>query len=307
MIIGTNSHRYEVIDQWGKLPDGERFGTTHGIVEDRAGHIYVHHTGPNSVIVFEPDGTFVRSWGSAYSPGAHGMHLNVEGDEEYLYLAATKLGIVVKTTLDGEEVLRITAPDRPDIYGDDRRFVPTECAVSPHGEIYVADGYGQPWVHRFAPDGRYIDSFGGAGEAPGQLRNPHGIKMDTRGPEPLVVVADRGNHRLQYFTLSGEHVRFLDWELRRPCTAVVWCDELYIPDLQSRVSVFDRNDQLITHLGDRPGCWERQGWPNLPPEEWVVGEFSSPHDLHVDGNGNIYVAEWLSAGVGKVTKLVRAA
>ena len=307
MLIGSGSHVYEVIDPWGSLPEGVTLGTTHAIVEDARGYIYVHHTGPQSVAVFEPDGTFVRSWGEAYSAGAHGMLLNREDGVDYLYLAATKLGIVVKTTLDGEELLRITTPPRPDIYDAERRFVPTECAVAPNGEIYITDGYGQPWVHRYTPAGEYIGSFGGPGEGPGQLKNPHGIKIDRRGTEPLVAVADRGNRRLQYFTLAGEHVRFLDGELRRPCTAVFWRDELYVPDLHSRLSIFDANDRLIAHLGDRPECWTLPGWPNLPQSQWIVGKFSSPHDLHVDAAGNIYVAEWLSAGIPKLTKLVRKA
>lgn len=305
MIIGDGSHRYEVIDQWGNLPDDLEFGTTHAVVEDAEGYIYVHNTGPQSVIVFEPDGTYVRSWGADYSLGAHGMIVNEEEGREYLYLAATKLGIVAKTTLSGEEIFRITTPDLPDIYDDERKFVPTECAIGPNGDIYIADGYGQPWVHQYTKEATYVRSFGGPGEGKGELLNPHGIKIDERGAEPLIVVADRGNNRLQYFTLAGQHVRFVDHDLRKPCTAVPWRDELYVPDLWSRLTVFDAQDRLVTHLGDRPGCWEQKGWPNLPPEEWVVGAFSSPHDLHVDGSGNIYVAEWLSAGVGKMTKLVR--
>ena len=66
-----------------------------------------------------------------------------------------------------------------------------------------------------------------------------------------------------------------------------------------------KNNKLIVHLGDRPDCWKKEGWPNLPQSDWVEGAFSSPHDLHVDRQGNIYVAEWLSNGTGKITKLIR--
>lgn len=134
---------------------------------------------------------------------------------------------------------------------------------------------------------------------------PNGITIDTRRSEPLVLVADRGNARLQYFTLDGRSRAVVDHDLRRPCTAVQWRDELYVPDLLSRVTVLDRDDNLITHLGDRPGCWTKPCWPNLPNEDWVKGAFSSPHDLHVDASGNVYVVEWLSNGTGQITKLVR--
>jgi hypothetical protein len=305
MIIGKGKHSYEVIDQWGKLPAGLSLGTTHAVVEDSKGRILIHHTGRQSVVLFDSEGNYISSWGDEYQGGAHGMFLNREHGAEFLYLSTTSLGFMAKVTLEGREVFRIGTPDRPDIYNQEKKFVPTETAVAPDGRIYIADGYGQPWVHVYSKDAKYIKSFGGLGSGKGQLDNPHGIKIDMRGKEPLVLVSDRGNGRLQYFTLEGAHVRFAQGDLRKPCTTNQWQDEIYIPDLHSRVTILDKKDKLIAHLGDRPDCWKKEGWPNLPRADWVVGEFSSPHDLHVDRSGNIYVVEWLSEGTGKITKLVR--
>ncbi len=305
MIIGNDSHQYQVIEDWAQLPDGVEFGTTHGVVEDAAGRIYIHSTGPKSVIILDPDGTYVDGWGGEYSEGAHGLHLSPENGSEFLYLAATGQHFVAKTTLDGDEVYRIEQPPRDDIYDDDHPFVPTEATVASNGDVYIADGYGEYWVHRYSPDAEYIDSFGGIGMADGKLFNPHGIMMDTRGDEELVLVSDRKNERLQYFTLEGQHVRHVRRKLRYPCTTVRWQDEIYVPDLRSRVSILDRDDNVIVHLGDWPVCWEREEWPNLPRSEWQTGKFSSPHDLHVDGDGNIFVVEWLPEIGGKVTKLAR--
>ena len=111
--------------------------------------------------------------------------------------------------------------------------------------------------------------------------------------------------RLQYFTLDGDPIAAVTDGLRFPCTVNPWGDELYVPDLHSRITILDGEDTVIAHLGDRPGCWEMEGWPNLPESDWVEGAFSSPHDLHVDSRGNIYVAEWLSNETGKITKLIR--
>jgi hypothetical protein len=271
--IGSAPYRYRVNTDWARLPDGYRFGTTHGVVEDAAGRIYVHHTGSPSTFVFEPDGTFVSAWGEAYAVGAHGMHLNRENGDEFLYLAATSLGFVAKTTLDGEELLRIATPPRPDIYDDEHRFVPTETTVAPDGTIFIADGYGQPSVHRY-----------------------------TRGETPRILVSDRKNVRLQYFDLEGKHLGVVQGMLRFPCTTIQWNDHLYIPDLHSRLTVLGPDDTLVAHLADWPDCWKRPGWPNLPRSEWIAGRVSSPHDLHVDAGGSIYLAEWLSEGAGKVTK-----
>lgn len=305
MEIGSGSHRYTVIDRWGNFPASLAIGTTHAIVEDKSGRIFIHHTGPMCTVVCDPEGNVLSSWGADWHQGAHGMILNAEAEGEFLYCSATSEGVVVKTTLDGEEVMRIGTPPRDDLYGGERRFVPTECAVASNGDIYIADGYGQSWIHRYSAGGDYLGSFGGTGTLPGQLDGPHGIKVDRRSGVERLLVADRRNVRLQYFTLAGDFISEVTEELRFPCTVNPWGEELYIPDLHSRITIFDKDDRLIAHLGDRPDCWKKEGWPNLPESDWVEGAFSSPHDLHVDGAGNIYVAEWLSNETGKITKLVR--
>ncbi len=305
VVVGTGDHRYRVNTEWAKLPDGYEFGTTHGVVEDSSGRIYIHHTGSPSTFVFEPDGSFVRAWGEAYAGGAHGMHKSDEDEGEFLYLSATSLGFVAKTSLEGEELLRISTPPRSDIYDADRAFVPTEATVAPDGTIHIADGYGQPWIHRYTPAGEYIDSYGGKGSEIGRLDNPHGIMLDTRTGKPRILVSDRGNHRLHYFGLDGSPEEIVEGMLRLPCTTIQWHDLLFIPDLRARLTILDAENKLLAHLGDWPGVWDREEWPNLPRSEWVTGKVSSPHDLHVDAGGNIYLAEWLSEGTGKVTKFER--
>ena len=58
-------------------------------------------------------------------------------------------------------------------------------------------------------------------------------------------------------------------------------DEQVIPDLHSRVTIIDKNDKLITHLGDNEGGWKIQGWPNIAPTEIKTGLFSSPRSARV--------------------------
>jgi hypothetical protein len=303
MQIGTGTHIYEWVENWAQIPAHIQLGYTHGVVEDAQGRIYVHNASPHAVVVFEPDGTFVTSWGAAYAQGAHGLHLNAEADGEYLYLAATNQNIVAKTDLEGREVWRIGTPDLPHIYDTDHIFSPTETTVAPNGDVYIADGYGQPWIHVYSPQAEYQFSFGGLGTGTGQLNNPHGIMLDTRGPEPLILVSDRGNSRLQYFTLDGQSVKITAGMLRKPCTTVQYQDEIYIPDLQSRMTILDKDDQLIAHVGERENGWQIAGWPNIAHDLRQVGNFTSPHDLHVDASGNVYMAEWISDG--RITKLRR--
>lgn len=301
IVVGQGTHRYEWIEDWGRLPTGIQYGYTHGVVVDSIDRVYVHNQSKHAVIVFDPDGNYLSSWGESFADSAHGLYISREGEEEFLYLSAPDRHEVVKTTLDGREVMRLGLPPRPDLYESEAAYKPTDACVAPNGDIYVCDGYGKSWVHQYGADGAYIRSWGGKGSAPGQLDCPHGIWIDTRGKEPSVYVADRRNRRLHIFSLDGTFQRFVTEEIDFPCCFYQHDMELYIPDLHSRVSVLDANDRLIAHIGSDAEAWQREGWPRRPEREWQVGKFVAPHAVCVDSRGDLYVAEWVPTG--RVTKL----
>ena len=147
-----------------------------------------------------------------------------------------------------------------------------------------------------------LDSFGGPGSEPGQLRTPHGIWVDTRGDEPLLVVADRENGRLQRYTLAGEHVDVLTRDLRRPCQAKEQGGDLVVADLAGRVTILGPDGETLCHLGDNP-VPERRANHGVPREEWRDGVFSAPHSATWDAEGNLYVMDWNRWG--RVSKLER--
>jgi DNA-binding beta-propeller fold protein YncE len=226
-----------------------------------------------------------------------------EGKEEFLWLSLTGLNKVVKSTLEGKVVLELPFPSQCAAYeGKVERYVPTNLAVAPGGDIYVADGYGLSWIHQFDARGSYIRSFGGPGSEVGKLNCPHGIWIDTRGKVPEVLVADRANVRLQSFSLDGKPLAIVREELRHPCHFDEREGDLLVPDLHGRVSIFDRENKLVVHLGDNVDPAKR-GRNDLAREGWVEGQFVAPHGATWDSKGNIYVAEWVR--VGRVTKLRR--
>ena len=127
----------------------------------------------------------MRSWGKEYRGVAHGLWIRKEGRDEFLYLTvnaanakmsprAELQAVLVKTTLKGEIVWKIDAPPdfegyKPGPDGAARPYNPTNVAIAPNGDIYVADGYGSYFVNQYTSKAEYIRSFGGRGSEPGKL------------------------------------------------------------------------------------------------------------------------------------------
>lgn len=305
MTLGSGTHVYELVEGWPALPEGVQLSYTHGAVVDARDNVYIFNQSKHALLVFDRDGKFIRSFGEEFAAGAHGLYLSREGDEEFLFLVDYAIPAVVKVTLEGREVLRLAAPDLPEVYSAEKPYKPTDVCVAPNGDIYVCDGYGQSWIHQYTRGGEYIRSFGGPGSEPGRLSCPHGIWIDTRNGAPRLLVADRANVRIQVFTLDGKPDGFIiDEGLRYPCCFYIAGDELYIPDLHGVISIYDKNNRLITQVGDNPDVWKQPGWPNIPHGDRIPGKFISPHALCVDSRGDIYVVEWVSDG--RITKLRRA-
>ena len=311
-VLGSGAHTYEVTHDWGQLPSNIQYGNTHGVCEDSQGNIYIHHTvnaaseSSDSMVVFDSDGKFVKSWGKEFRGGAHGLHIRREGSTEFLYLCDTKRAVVVKTTLAGEEVFSLGYPKEaapyatPGADGKPIKYSPTNLAIAPNGDIYVGDGYGSSYINQYNSQGKYIKTFGGPGKEAGKLLCPHGIAVDTRGDKPVLIVADRTNKRIQRFTLEGEHIDFIEGVLA-PCHFnFARNGDVVVPDLFARVSLFDRNNQVILHLGDdsqSPYMETRK----LTRDHFKPGKFVCPHGACFDHAGNIFVVEWVE--VGRVTKL----
>lgn len=307
-IVGSGAHTYEVTHDWGVLPPQIKYGNTHGVCEDVQGHIYIHHTvnaaseSYDSMVVFDANGRFVKSWGSAFRGGAHGLQLHREGSQQFLFLCDTQRGVVVKSTLDGEEVFMLGYPSMASPYSKRTPYSPTNLAIAPNGDLYVGDGYGSSYINQYNRNGDYIRTFGGKGKNPGQLDCPHGLIVDVREQTPLLVVADRGNHRIQRFSLDGQHIDFISGT-NLPCYFSIYRNgDVVVPDLGARVTLLDKHNQVIEHLGDDSSSpWMETR--KLSRDHFTPGKFVCPHGACFDHAGNIFVVEWVE--VGRVTKLRR--
>ena len=305
-LIGSGDHTYDVCHDWLTPPSDILFGDTQGVAQDSKGRIYISHTvHPNStkkdaIVVFDRDGRFLSSWGERFAGGGHGLEARREGNEEFLYHCDTAHRQVVKTTLDGKVIWEKGVPLEANVYGKDGKekpFIPTNVAFSPNGDFYITDVYGSDWIHQYDLKGNYLRTFGGKGKEPGKVLNAHGIWVDDRGREPLLVVADRANSRMQYFTLDGKHVKFVSEGMRQPCGFHIRGEEMLIPDLKSVVTIVDKENKVVAQLGDGDPTALR----NHPREDFVPGKFVHPHAAKYLHNGDILVAEWVP--IGRITLL----
>jgi hypothetical protein len=286
-VLGQGQLRYEVVE-WGKLPDGWELKDVAGVAVDRQDQVYVFNRGAHPMVVFDRQGNFLRSWGEGLFSRAHGIHV---GPDEHLYCTDDGDHTVRKCTLEGKVLLTIGIPGKPAPYMNGEPFNRcTHTALSPRGDIYVSDGYGNARVHKYSPDGKLLLSWGEPGCDPGQFNIPHNICADVDG---WVYVADRENHRVQVFDGNGKYET--QWNnMHRPCGlcaeagrhGLFYIGEIgpsmpvnrEVPNLGPRISVVDHQGKLLGRMGDiRAGL--------------RLDQFIAPHGLAVDSRGDLYVGE----------------
>ena len=318
-VIGVDGHKYECHHGWGNLPGNLEWQTTHNVAVDSAGLVYVTHQGHggmkglDTVMVFDDTGKFVRSFGKEWHGGGHGIDIRKDGNEEFMYLTNTWASPikVAKYTLTGEMVWAMGRPrikqyePKPDPK-DAKKTVappynPTNVAFTADGGFFVGDGYGSNYMMKYDKDAKLVKTFGGSGNQKGKFATPHGQWVDERDPaKPVLVVCDRANARLQTFTLDGEFLSMTKKDtVLFPAHIDIRGEVMMVPDLHARISLFDKNNDLIVNLGDDPE-WRKKVLDGFKvraqPKEWAAGKFVHPHDACFDAAGNIYVAEWVQGG-----------
>ena len=304
MILEGGGFKYAVVDGWGKLPEGMRFGAdVPGVATDAQDRVYIFNRGPHPVIIFESNGRFVGTWGEkAFGGRPHGITITADG---IVWCTDDWDHTVRKFTLDGKLLQTLGTPNKPSDTGyvmDSHNTAslkaagpfnrPTKVAVAPNGELYISDGYGNCRVHRFSAAGELIQSWGEAGDGPGQFNLPHFVWVHTDG---RVFVCDRENSRVQIFNPEGKHLEtwnikgrpqslFIDKENHVFISNRYWkAGELThgrkpMPEsIPSNVSVFDLRGNFITKWG--------------AANYGEMDSFVSAHGECIDSQGNWYIVE----------------
>ncbi|KRA55729.1 peptidyl-alpha-hydroxyglycine alpha-amidating lyase family protein [Devosia sp. Root635] len=288
-IFGSGAHQYRLDEGWGRLPDGWTLGDVAAVGVDGKDNVYVFHRGEHPMIVFDRDGNFRRSWGEDIFNRPHGISM---GPDDTIFCTDDGDHTMRQLTLDGKVLMTLGYPGKPSTYQSGQPFNRcTHTAHAPNGDFYVSDGYGNARVHKYAPDGRHILSWGEPGTDPGQFNLPHNLVCDDDG---YVYVADRENHRIQVFDGNGKYVA--QWNnLHRPSGLYMTrgkCPICFIgeigpylranfgwPNVGPRVSILSHEGTLLARIG------------TVPSAGTGPGQFISPHGIAADSRGDIYVGE----------------
>lgn len=277
--VGTGKYTYELVDDWARLPEGWVLGQT-GIVTDSRDRVYLFNRGDHPLIVLDADGRYYTSWGEGVLSSAHGMFID---QQENIYLPVMNSHVVLKYSPSGNLLMTLGTWDQPSDTGWSGNYRdpvkqaagpfhrPTDVAISPAGDLYISDGYGNARVHRFTADGELQMSWGAPGKtAPGEFHVPHGVWVHTDG---RVLVADRENNRVQIFSPQGEFLT--QWtDLARPCDIYIDADgAVYIPELDGLITILSLDGKILARWRSSTG----------------TGDGDGGHAVWVDSRGDIYL------------------
>ncbi len=305
----TKDTKFEPVTGWAKIPHGLWLREATAVTVGADDRVYVFCRGNMPVLVFDPDGNLVDSWGNDNDPGdvvvmrdsygnamqfwrtwfkrTHAITYDHAGN---LWLVDDVGNQINKMSVSGEYLMQIGTGEQSPRESGEPFNRPTDVAVSSKtGEVFISDGYGNSRIHRYSPSGEHILSFGESGTDPGQFSLPHNLALLD---DEEIVVCDRENHRVQVFSLEGEFRR--EWRAHKAVAveivgtgadAQIYVAEQGPPPVQqgvarlgNRVDVFTRDGELITRFGaDHYG---------QEPDQFLW-----PHSLGIDSRGDVYVAE----------------
>jgi DNA-binding beta-propeller fold protein YncE len=308
VLIEAGERQYELVEGWGQLPDGWIWGQVGAVAVDSQDQVHAFTRAEHPYRVFDRSGKLVDSWGEEIFEDAHGICVT---PDDTLYFVDRSPQLVLKFDKHGKHRLSLGHRNQPSDTGYTREtrepagplasgggmplvngvghagppfHHPTDVSVSAAGDIYVSDGYRNSRVHKYAPDGRLITSWGEPGNArdlrdtrngPGLFHTVHSV-WEHAG---RVYVADRENNRIQIFTPDGEYVDMWTGFLRPTKLYVGRDNVMYVAELEDRVSIVDLEGNVIGRFGS-----ERSHEP---------GKFWGPHGIWTDSVGDLYVAEVL--------------
>jgi DNA-binding beta-propeller fold protein YncE len=296
--VGSGKYTYEMHTDWAKLPEGQAMPAA-AVYGDSKDRVYCFNRNLDHPIqIFDREGNYLNSWGAGIFAFPHAIIVDKNDD---VWVVERNHGQIMKFTNDGKLLQTIgqkgfrsdTGADNTDFgsngwklvtHGGDPFNMPAGIAVNDAGEIFIADGYANARVHKFAADGTLIKSWGSPGSAPGEFNLPHGCWIDRKG---RLFIADRENDRVQVFDQEGAHLA--TWPSKLIGPAVIYVDEddiVYVAEHNGGlVSILTLEGEMLT--------------------QWGSLTHRSCHGIWVDSHKDIYVVEPFEGSTGRtVVKFV---
>lgn len=296
---------YAVVPGWPSLPEGRVLGPCSGVAVTSKGEVLVLHRGNRGtdakglVPVKEPvvevfdamTGKLKREWGAGLFVVPHGISI---GPGDHVWITDTGTSQVFEFAPDG--TLLRTLGERGVPGADATHFDrPTDVAPMADGSFYVADGYGNSRVARFAADGKLLFQWGSRGTGTGQFNIPHALAVDGSG---RVYVADRVNDRVQVFDGMGHFLT--EWKspvIGRPFGLAL------LPG--NRIAILDGGsnpDKVPDHDGVTIAALDGRQVEHFGRMGNQDGQFWIAHDIAADRAGNIYVVDIAGQRVQKFAR-----
>ena len=306
---------YRIVDGWAQLPGGRAMGAVGKVVVDPDGRSIwavvrcerleeqarfgdeCRDSKADPIIKFGPDGKVVKSFGGGMFIWPHGLDVDKEGNVWVTDAVATNRipkgdrrgQIVVKFSSDGKVLLTLGTAGEPG--SDEKHFTsPSDVAVAPSGEVFVADGHGDAGNNRvvkFSKDGAFIKAWGKSGWAPGEFHSLHAIAIDSRG---RIFVGDRGNNRIQVFDQEGKSLSVPWTQFGKPSgIAFDSQDRIYVADSESD-DVQNPGWEEGIRIGDAKSGWVH-AFIQFPWGDPRTTAGNGAEFVAVDREGNIYGGE----------------
>ena len=241
------------------------------------------------IVVVNANGDIVEDWTQwdKMLRRPHAVYISPYDPEKRVWVVDDYRHAIFIFSNDGKRLLQTIG--EPNVHAaDDKHFYrPTFIAWLPDGTFFVADGYANTRVVKFDKNGKYLMTWGQAGNSgrgappetrPGYMNNVHGIAVDPMTRQ--VFVNDRQNHRVQVFDENGKYLR--EWSFGPPPSdihlLIITADRyLWAADRgTSKMLKYDLNGNFLYSWGT---------WGDFPGGMWGV------HGLSTDQEGNFYVAE----------------
>ncbi|MGD0093433.1 MAG: peptidyl-alpha-hydroxyglycine alpha-amidating lyase family protein [Planctomycetota bacterium] len=282
---------YEVDPQWPQRPPEAKWGEMPGVAVDSKDQVWLFTREKPPVQVYDAQGKFVRAWGGDAIQTAHYIRFDRAGN---VWVADVGQHVVMQFTPEGKLLKTLGTPGQP---GCDGKHLnkPTDMVVTPAGDVFVSDGYGNSRVAHFDKDGNFVKAWGKNGRGPGEFDLPHSIVVDSKG---TLYVADRSNSRVQVFDQSGKFLAkweglLVPWGLWITGKDEIWaCGSSPMPrPADDRMPYLPPKDQVLMRFDTAGKVLALWTFPCGLDGKEQPGQLNWLHGVSVDSKGNLYLTD----------------